>query len=433
MVRCEDPDGAIERDVPLVTGTVYPAPVEAKVGQVAAIAPMDDIVVISDTTIDTDTGAVGGVPSPGFTNGAFEVGKFEIAAGVTLRVRGSKPLVVRAADSVKIDGTLDLSGEAGQGARGGLGGRGGRGVAGGSDGGEGGTVTTRNSTLVSETQPAAGRGQGGGQTLRNVRDGADGGGGSFGTKGEDAAWGGGAAGPTYGTDTLDPLLGGSGGGGGAASNAGTYAGGGGGGAGGGAVRIVCRGDISVGGTIDANGGNGGPSSDAGAGGGGSGGAIHLVAAGRIAISGRVTAAGGYAPGGAGRGGDGWVRLEDSVGDFRAGKIEPAHHEGTFATSVALSRWYRVTDRQGRPAAGAYFLAILSKSAVPAGTLAAVEVEGARASAQNPAQPDLATATGFGRDPNALAGAEFVRFRLTFRSDPANGARASIDEIVVPFE
>lgn len=432
VVLCEDADGVIE--LPLVSGTVYPAPVGAVAPAVTAPQPLSDLRILVDSTIDTDTGAVSNNLSLGLVNGAFEVGTFEVAAGVTLRVRGSKPLVIRASDAVLIDGTIDVAGEAGEGARGGLGGRGGRGVAGGADGGNGGTVTTSGTpvVLVSEVQAKAGGGPGAGTSTVNVRDGAGGGGGSFGTEGRPAPAGG-SAGPRYGNDLLDPLLGGSGGGGGAASNDGTFAGGGGGGAGGGAVRIECPNDIVVNGTIDANGGNGGPSTDAGPGGGGSGGAIHLVAGGRIRVTGRLQAAGGYAPHGAGAGGDGWIRLEDSAGDFGSGMIEPAAVAATFATSVATSTWYPVLDAQGTAVADARFLAILARTTVPPGTSAVVEAEGARADPQNPAQPDLATRTGFTRDPERLASMQFVRLRLTFRSDRTQNAAPAIDEVALPFE
>ena len=187
---------------------------------------------------------------------------------------------------------------------------------------------------------------------------------------------------------------GSGGGGGAASNDGVFAGGGGGGAGGGAVRIEAQGDIEVTGTIDANGGDGGPSTDGGPGAGGSGGSIHLKSAGRLRVSGRLQAAGGYAPHMAGRGGEGRIRLEDSVGDFRVGRIKPALSTGVFATSFARSRWYPVRDSQGRAVSGARFLGLTVKKAVPQGTSVAVEVEGARADPAQPLQPDPSTRTGF---------------------------------------
>lgn len=95
----------------------------------------------------------------------------------------------------------------------------------------------------------------------------------------------------YGSDLLQPLIGGSGGGGGRGGS--NYAGSGGGG-GGGAILIAASGTLSVTGTIDANGGDGGGLAGAGAGGqgaGGSGGAIRLMAT-RVEGNGRLYANGG---------------------------------------------------------------------------------------------------------------------------------------------
>ena len=95
----------------------------------------------------------------------------------------------------------------------------------------------------------------------------------------------------YGSDLLQPLIGGSGGGGGRGGS--NYAGSGGGG-GGGAILIASSGTLSVTGTVDANGGDGGGLSGTGAGGqgaGGSGGAIRLMAT-RVEGNGRLYANGG---------------------------------------------------------------------------------------------------------------------------------------------
>ena len=80
----------------------------------------------------------------------------------------------------------------------------------------------------------------------------------------------------YGSQLLQPLIGGSGGGGGRGGT--NYAGSGGGG-GGGAILIASSGTLRVTGTIDANGGDGGGLAGTGVGGqgaGGSGGAIRLM-------------------------------------------------------------------------------------------------------------------------------------------------------------
>src|SRR5690606_8658633 len=101
----------------------------------------------------------------------------------------------------------------------------------------------------------------------------------------------GPKGLAYGSDLLQPLIGGSGGGGGRGGS--NHAGSGGGG-GGGAILIAASGTLSVTGTIDANGGDGGGLAGAGAGGqgaGGSGGAIRLMAT-RVEGNGRLYANGG---------------------------------------------------------------------------------------------------------------------------------------------
>lgn len=184
------------------------------------------------------------------------------------------------------------------------------------------------------------------------------------------------------------------------------------------------------GTIDANGGNGGPSSAA-PGGAGSGGAIFLKAEGRLRIAGRVTAAGGYAPSRGGFGGDGRIRLEDSVGEFGMGKIEPQRRDASFATSFAQSAWYPVVDAAGAAVLDARFIAVVTKMSVPPATAVAIEVEGAKA--DQAGNPDLTKATGFTTDLEALKDAHFIRFRVTLRADRASAAAPAIDELRLPFE
>lgn len=163
-------------------------------------------------------------------------------------------------------------------------------------------------------------------------------GGSFGTKAADMVNS--YAGPTYGSDNLVTLIGGSGGGGsGAYSN--TINGGGGGG-GGGAILIASSGTITVNGTISAGGGKGGIGTTTGyvwsgvaryhpGAGGGSGGAIRLVAN-TITGTGSIGAAGGI--GGdtngtardGGQGGDGRIRIEANTYTF-TGSITPTYSTG----------------------------------------------------------------------------------------------------------
>jgi len=86
-----------------------------------------------------------------------------------------------------------------------------------------------------------------------------------------------SGGSIYGSESLQPLIGGSGGGGG---HGGTVLDAAGGGGGGGAILIASSGTINILGAIDANGGSGGDVAGAasgGTGGSGSGGAIRIVA------------------------------------------------------------------------------------------------------------------------------------------------------------
>lgn len=95
----------------------------------------------------------------------------------------------------------------------------------------------------------------------------------------------------YGSQLLQPLIGGSGGGGGRGGT--SYAGSGGGG-GGGAILIAASGTMSITGTINADGGDGGGIAGTGVGGngaGGSGGAIRLMAT-TISGGGTLVARGG---------------------------------------------------------------------------------------------------------------------------------------------
>ena len=101
----------------------------------------------------------------------------------------------------------------------------------------------------------------------------------------------GPSGSPYGSTLLQPLIGGSGGGGG---RGGTNYPGSGGGGGGGAILIAASGTLTITGSIDTTGGDGGDLSGAGVGGrgaGGSGGAIRLLAS-TVAGNGKLYASGG---------------------------------------------------------------------------------------------------------------------------------------------
>jgi hypothetical protein len=239
----------------------------------------------------------------------------------------------------------------------------------------------------------------------------------------------GKASATYGTADLATLAGGSGAGGGAANmNSGQYEGGGGGGAGGGGIAIEAKGNVSIAGTITANGGDGGTSVRGGDGGGGSGGAIAIRSLGFITVAGNLSAIGGDGKTVGGPGGNGRVRLEDTVGSFSAGVVNPAVTTGTFTTSVAVSKWIRL-QAGSAPASSPRFMAILSTGTVAGGSAYAVEVEGAKDAS---GAPDLTTATGFQSDARMLKG-EWVRFRVTLKLGTGSGATASVDRVYAPFK
>lgn len=210
-----------------------------------------------DTTIDTSN--LGGTTPPANTelvlgmqdNGTqvavLRARDFKVAAGDTLRVVGSLPLVIIADHDVSIDGTLDL------GAR---------------------TVTPG----AGGSAPFGGMGVGGHGTSGGNNEDSGGGGGGFGGPGSIGGTGnnvatGGTAGATY---NAASLLGGSSGGGPPQLTGCTNKGG----AGGGAILIYARNKLDVKGTINAGGGGG----EAGlqcannyrsGAGGGSGGLIYL--------------------------------------------------------------------------------------------------------------------------------------------------------------
>jgi hypothetical protein len=244
-----------------------------------AVIGAPDLYLDKDAVLDTDAGTMGGGPFPGFVtinqgSDAPEIAVFtfdtvEMAANVTLRVRGSRALAI-VARQVLISGTIDLS--AGQDPntpqRPGPGG-----FSGGTD-----------------AAPSA-LGPGGGKV--GAIDGAvnegGGGGGGYGSAGGDGGGGGGATqiggaeGAPNGSADLQPLRGGGGGGCGAPGNNPSHTPGGGGG---GALQITAvqtiRVDSTGGITAGGAGGAAGPAAAGGRGGGGgagggSGGAILLEA------------------------------------------------------------------------------------------------------------------------------------------------------------
>ncbi|WP_255989552.1 hypothetical protein [Chitinolyticbacter albus] len=248
-----------------------------------------------------------------------------IPAGVTVKFKknaANTPVVILASGDVTIAGTLNLdgdkgadSGTAGDGNQGddGLPGAGGPGGFAGGRGGKA-QATSSNADGIAKkalyTGGAAlgpGAGAGGGLSYRIpysddlYRMGGGGGGhagageGSYRYRhdpGSSYDKGGGAAGTSYGSELLLPLIGGSGAGGGAGGS--NYPGTGGGG-GGGALLIAASGTVNITGGIYARGGAGGSSAGTGygaSGGGGSGGAIRVVAT-RISGNGQLQAGGGW--------------------------------------------------------------------------------------------------------------------------------------------
>jgi hypothetical protein len=237
----------------------------------------------------------------------FNFTTIDIPAGVTLRFSSTKingPVYFLASGAADVEGTIDLSGQAGVAASPILDGRR-RAVdagAGGYDGGVGGksdgSTTSTNEPLA---QPGDGPGGGKAGTYSGPQVGT---GGSF-----------------SGNSFLVPLVGGSGGGGGLFQGAlGPTIYGASGGAGGGALLVASSGTITVNGTINANGGPGGAGGTSGCcyyafgyGGGGSGGGIRL-AANTVTGSGTITNVGGNTPSGT-NGGNGVVRIEAFTDTF----------------------------------------------------------------------------------------------------------------------
>jgi hypothetical protein len=214
-----------------------------------------------------------------------------IDAGNTLRVTGSRPLVLFVKGTVTIAGNLDVGASAG------IPGPGGDQLCAASAGGDG--LGDRN------------------------RNGAGGGGGGFGTQG---GQGGddsgsesvpGAAGQVRGTSSLVPLLAGCGGGRGGGSCAGTP------GAGGGALQITAGGALVVRGVLRADGGDGaeGCSNDAGGTGAGSGGGLLLEADSIDVTGATITAKGGT-------GGEGQSGRDPGEGASSAAEVGGEGDEGS---------------------------------------------------------------------------------------------------------
>lgn len=324
--------------------------------------------------IDTTAGTIDGVKIDSFRREAFHFRSFTIQSGAKAEVRGSRPLVILATQSIVIeeDATLDCSGQPGSSPPvlggsfifAGLGGAGGPGAG---RGGHGAGLGSPRSMTSQNNQPATLNGENGfglgggffaqGEAIQGLPMGGSGGGGGFAASGADVGMAPGSGGRAYGNHALLPLFGGSGGAGGGVAdadfgrNAGTidfgdFAGGGAGG-GGGAVRLTAQ-SITIDGSLLANGGNGarGALNFGGHGGGGSGGGIVLQARSTLSVGAqaRVEAlpgegiAGGSTgePPASGKGSVGRIRFEDADGLFGdlSGIVEPPQSEGVLEAPIA---------------------------------------------------------------------------------------------------
>lgn len=272
-------------------------------------------------------------------SGILNYKSINIPSGVTVTFKPNQlntPVVLLVQGNVTISGKLSVngrtapaSGSAGDGvlsddAEPGAGG------SGGYSGGRGGKpIGAANSASSTDRGGGKGLGPGGGSGAAFCSSGYaynGGAGGSYGTVGGDGEYGCGgtqSAGPTYGSNELLPLVGGSGGGGGGTASAWSAGGGGGGG---GALLIAVSGTLTIRGSgaqVTAIGGNGGTASYPGCGvytvtggGGGSGGAIRLIAttfsgssSGAVIYAYAGSAGGSCGIGTNGYGGDGRIRLE----------------------------------------------------------------------------------------------------------------------------
>ena len=262
-----------------------------------------DVTFTQVTVLDTDV-----------TSMPIECQSFVVQPNVTVTVRGSRPLVVKASSLIRIFGTLDASGQNGSSSSAGVAG------AGSGRGGFG-------------PEPGAGPSGGG------AGDGTNGGGGGgHATAGGDGGFtgcvispGGAALG---GGPFVSEFGAGSGGGG-----AGTTADPAGGGGAGGVVRLRANIRIDVLGTIRVNGGIGGTNQFGIAAGSGSGGLLELVSP-TVDLSGFVFASGGPPSalagtpcGAGGRGGDGWVAIY--ADDLPSGSVNILGQKALFDHGMVL--------------------------------------------------------------------------------------------------
>lgn len=224
------------------------------------------IELTSDATYNTDTGTLDGVavPSADLPAGKLiSIQALTIASGVTLRVIGTKPLIIASWSTIDVAGVIDASSTATE-----LG-------AGANPAG-----CSTHAAVAGDTEQNGGGGGGGGSMLAV---------GGRGGNGDDSNGG------VGGTAVAAPSL--SGGCAGAAGGTGRQAGGA-GGAGGGAVALTALTSITIGGKINVGGagGAGAAGENGGGGGGGSGGMITVESA-AVSVTGTLAANGGGGGGG----------------------------------------------------------------------------------------------------------------------------------------
>jgi hypothetical protein len=430
-------------------------------GRLGGLEPLQSIV------LDTDSSAA--------ENGVFHFQRIRIPSGVTVTLRGSRPAVLRSREDVVIEGRIETSGAAGTPAEASVttaslpqqaGGVGGAGAGAGGDSFTGPAFGMRGESGGDAFGEGGLGGEGGGETASTSIYSFPGGGGGGGhaTSGESGLGGGyvsvpsyngpgGAAGEARGRlpsslETADgrDFSGTGGGGGGAGGNNhfttfGYRTSGAGGGGGGGAVLISSAGNIRFAGVGAATGGVGGTSTFAnnvyggGPGGGGAGGTISLFAAGDLDVGGALFQVNGGDRGSnfvslligfAGRGGDGFLRLEDADGTpsglptanlpnlaTTTGRFEPSSR-ATDPPSVFTGTWFVLPGFQ--PQVQPFLPEDLPQSLIP-GAEIRWEIQMADDSPLNPGRPDLATvngATGASSDPDRASGWVLLRDAISIR-------------------
>lgn len=259
---------------------------------------------------------------------------------------------------------------------------------------------------------------------------------SLGANGVSVTVAGGNAGTAYGNQNNfnTTFQGGSGGGAGGGHTAPAACGGGGGGSGG-AIQISAGANITVNGTITANGGIGGSAGNTrtGGGGGGSGGAVFLQTIGNISNTGTISATGGAAgasgaSGGAGgAGGEGRIRLEDRTGAV-GGTVTPNAQipDGTnFISTVSFTQNSTVIQSIGYDIteSSPTYLAPTITDAVNGGTIV-YEFAGSLDNTSFSTFVSLANIT-------LLDGLRFIKFRATLRRNAGTpGTSPTISSIAL---